>query len=135
MNATIVLLITLNMVMVQENGVKTQVPAQLMYSVDSPILYLLFMDTVEAYNIEQSNMYKHTTIIRVSNKECRGFLRIYVSQNEYRGEKKTTGAVYFFKYCGNDPVDRLFEVNPDACYALIKKLEKQRKKNCKKDSP
>lgn len=132
MNATLVLLITLNMVLIQENGVKREIPSQLMYSKYEPIMYLLLPDTVETYTIEQIDVYRRVVIVRVSSTECRGFVRIYTNAVKRRGIDMDVGAVYFFKYCGSDPVDRLFTVDPDLCYSLVKKLDDRKKKECRK---
>lgn len=130
---TVLLLITLNLVMIEENGSRRQEPAQLLYSDHMLMLGLVRADTIEIYRVDQKDIYKGAIIIRVSTLNCRGFLRIYVREHIDRGgAPQIRGSVYFFKYCDHEPVDRMFSIDRDRSVYLVKKLQAKRKKESRR---
>lgn len=122
MTATLFILVTLNLVMIEENGNKVNVPAQLVYDSDHPILQLHFLDTVERYNVEKISKFRGGTIIRFSKNETKGFIRV-VSSGVARD---LSGQVWFYMYKNHKYTDRKFIIDSNKCYSLVKKNKKKK---------
>lgn len=123
MTATLFILVSLNLVMTEENGLKMNIPAQLVYDSDHPILKLHFIDTVEYYKVEKISKHGGGTIIRFSKDDVRGFIRIITTSHA----KNASGSVWFYMYKNHKYTDRKFIIDSNKCYTLVKKHKKKTK--------
>lgn len=120
--------VTLNLVMNEENGVKVRVPAQIQYAIEYPVLYLRMVDTTEVYVVEQVNYHKGAVIMRLSGIDCKGFIRIVTHNEHSHMGRRVLGHIWFYKVCDHELIDRRFTIDNDRCFALVKRIQKQRRK-------
>lgn len=124
MNATILLLITLNLVMTEENGKRVNLPAQVIYYDNESILQLSVRDSVEVYHIDQRTKFRNSTVFRLSSIDCVGYMEINTSSLD----GKLKGSVWFYKYCNHKMIERRFSVDTIASYYLAKQIQKRKRR-------
>lgn len=125
MNATILLLITLNLVMTEENGKRVNLPAQVIYYDNESTLQLNVRDSIEIYHIDQRSTFKGSIVFRLSSIDCVGYMEINTSTTP---DGKLKGSVWFYKYCNHQMIERRFSVDTTTSYYLAKQIQKKRKR-------
>lgn len=124
MNATILLLITLNLVMTEENGKRVNLPAQVIYYDNESTLQVNVRDSIEVYHIDQRTKFKNSTVFRLSSMDCVGYMEINTSSLD----GKLKGSVWFYKYCNHQMIERRFSVDTTASYYLTKQIQKRKRR-------
>lgn len=124
MNAAILLLITLNLVMTEENGKRVNLPAQVIYYDTESILQLNVRDSIELYHIDQRTKFKSSIVFRLSSIDCVGYMEINTSSLD----GKLKGSVWFYKYCNHQMIERRFSVDTTASYYLAKQIQKRKRR-------